>query len=90
MACHRDDRILRSKQIWIQGLPTDPAQPIDIVWHIGIELKLSIFDDSIESVGELFAALNAKPTRGSSPPMIEFTITSHATVVNLNSMATFL
>lgn len=39
LASHRDDCIFRSKKIWIQGLPTDPAQAINIVKHIGSELK---------------------------------------------------
>jgi hypothetical protein len=89
LASHRGDRIFRSKQIWMQGLPTDPDQAMDIIKHIGDELKLSISSESIFSVGELFSALNKRPTQGSSPPMIGSTANSHATVVNLDAMATF-
>jgi hypothetical protein len=89
LASHRDDRIFRSKQIWIQGLPTDPTQAMNIVKHIGTELRLSISEESVASVGDLFAALNGKPSQGTSPPMIGSTANSHATVVNLENMATF-
>lgn len=89
LAAHRDDRIFRSKQIWVQELPTDPDQAMTIVAHIGEESPLSITQDSIHMVGELFAALNTKSSTRSSPPMIGSTSTSHATVINLDSMATF-
>ena len=42
LAAHRDDRIFRSSQIWIQGLPTDPLQAMEIISHIGQDMKVSI------------------------------------------------
>jgi hypothetical protein len=64
LAGHRDDRCFCSKQIWIQGLPTDLIQAMDIIKHIGNEMKLTI---SIIMVGELFTALNGKSFLRSPP-----------------------
>jgi hypothetical protein len=99
LAAHRDDRIFRSSQIWIQGLPTDPDQAMEIIAHIGNEMKIDILPDSIAQVGELFTALNRNvpnqklphypPPPNASPPMIGSTSNSYATVVNLRSIATF-
>jgi hypothetical protein len=100
LAAHRDDRIFRSSQIWIQGLPTDPLQAMEIIAHIGVDMKVSISPSSIALVGDLFTALNQNahsqkhpnknPIPSSvSPPMIGSTANSYATVVNLSKIATF-
>jgi hypothetical protein len=39
------------------GLP-DPTQAMEIIAHIGEEMKVDISSDSIAQVGELFTALN--------------------------------
>ncbi len=90
LASHRDDRCFKSKQIWIQGLPTDPDQVQQILQHIAQSMSLPITKESVSSVAEQFRILNSKSTHGNNPPpMIGSTSNSYATVVNLSSMVTF-
>jgi hypothetical protein len=73
---------------------------MEIIAHIGEDMKIAISPESITLVGQLFTALNqtaqnlklshkTPQTRGASPPMIGSTGNSYATVVNLDDMATF-
>jgi hypothetical protein len=67
LAAHREDRIFRSKFIWIQGLPTDPDQAMEIVQHVAKEVKLPIPQESVATLGEHITALNSKDSGG--PPV---------------------
>jgi hypothetical protein len=90
LAAHREDRIFRSKYVWIQGLPTDPDQAMEIVQHAAKEVKLPIPQESIATLGEHFTALNSKDSGGPSiPSMIGSTSSSYAAIVALSSQVTF-
>lgn len=82
LCAHHDDRCFRSTRIWIQGLPHDPSQAVQIVKHVRNENSLSISAESIASIGSQFSAY-AEKTK-SPAPMIGSTSKSYAIVLTLD------
>jgi hypothetical protein len=89
----REDRYFRASKVYIQGLPLNPGQAMEVARHVCDLNGLPIADATITALGRHIKSLNnhkGNSTKGESAiPMIGSTALSHAVVLDLVTSVDF-
>ena len=88
----REDRCFRASKIYIQGLPLNPGQAMEVARDVCDIHGLPVAETTFSDLGRHIKALNNKgiPSKGESAiPMIGSTSLSHAVVLDLSRTMDF-